>query len=209
MRQPFAKASPLCSPSIGAFPFSLDVSCILIYISRCLTVYAKEKRNDEKIDMKALSSNECIIMTLIMTWLFEKRNTIIFGYSGVQSLISLKVRAQFWVYRLCRGNLEMSGFAIRIAVSRIAMSRSVIAGIDSLIHRRSQIANVASSRLMVTSYSVMLAICDIAYRRSAVLEGLLLKGRVWCMRRDELRIAASQSCFSRSSNSSAFLFDAI
>lgn len=59
--------SSLCSPSIGALPFSLDVSCILIYISCCFTVYAKEKRNDEKTDMKALSSNECIIMTLIMT----------------------------------------------------------------------------------------------------------------------------------------------
>ena len=57
--------SSLCTLSIGALPFSLDVSCIKIYISCCLTVYVKEKRNDEEIDMKALSSNECIIMTLI------------------------------------------------------------------------------------------------------------------------------------------------
>jgi len=32
----------------------------------CLAVYAKKKGN-EKIDMKALNSNECIILTFIMT----------------------------------------------------------------------------------------------------------------------------------------------
>lgn len=57
--------SSLCTPGIGALPFSLDISCIKIYISFRLTVYVKEKRNDEEIDMKALSYNECIIMTLI------------------------------------------------------------------------------------------------------------------------------------------------
>ena len=76
----------------------------------CLAVYAKKKRNDEKIDMKALSSNECVILTLIMIWLFEKRDTIILGYSSMRSLISLRVRAQFWVYRLCRRILAMSPF---------------------------------------------------------------------------------------------------
>ena len=76
----------------------------------CLVVYAKNKRNDKKIDMKALSSNECVILTLIMIWLFEKRDTIILGYWSMRSLISLKVRAQFWVYRLCRRILAMSPF---------------------------------------------------------------------------------------------------
>ena len=76
----------------------------------CLAVYGKKKRNDENIDMKALSPNECIILTLIMIWLFEKRDTIILGYWSMRSLISLKVRAQFWVYRLCRRILAMSPF---------------------------------------------------------------------------------------------------
>ena len=135
----FEGISSLCSPSIGALPFFLDVSCILIYISCCLTVYSKEKRNDEKIDMKALSFNECIIMTLIMTWLFEKRNIIILGYSGVQSLISLKVCIQFWLTDYVEETLRWVFYEIRIAVSRIAMLISVVASIDSFIHRRSQI----------------------------------------------------------------------
>ena len=57
--------SSLCTPSIGVLPFSLDVSGIWIYISCRPSFYVKEKRNDEEIDMTALSPNECIIMTFI------------------------------------------------------------------------------------------------------------------------------------------------
>lgn len=39
-----------------------------------------------------------------MTWLFEKRNIIITGYSGVWPLISLNVFIYYWVYRRLRCN---------------------------------------------------------------------------------------------------------
>ena len=185
MRHLFVKASLLYSPSIDAFPFSLDVSCTLLYVRFCLTVYTKEKSNDEKIDMNALSSNECIIMTPIMNWLFEKHNTILLGYFGVQSLISFKARAQFWStdsfpWILCRGNFAMGdshrsiedcivkmchrrnwwSHTSQIATSQIA--RSKIA--------RSQIVN-RKSRLVIQSLCAayaMFAICDVAYRPSAI-----------------------------------------
>ena len=161
MRHPFAKASLLCSPSIDAFPFSLDVSCTLIYISCCLTVYTKEKSNDERIDMKDLSSNECIIMTLIMNWLFEKHNTILLGYFGVQSLISFKARAQFGLQttfleycaeEILRWVISMT----HITVSRIASWRCVIVGIDDRVYRRSQIAdrNIAISQIAISQIAL-------------------------------------------------------
>ena len=63
-----------------------------------------------KIDMKALSSNECIIMTPIMNWLFEKHNAIFPGYFGVQSLNSFKARAQLLAYRQLSLNTVLGKF---------------------------------------------------------------------------------------------------
>ena len=188
MRHPFVKASLLCSPSIDAFPFSLDASCTLLYVSCWLTFYAKEKSNDEKIDMKALSSNECIIMTPIMNWLFEKHNTILLGYFGVQSLISFKACAQFWYtdsfpWILCRGKFAMSDFcdlhrstedcvvkvchrrnwwshSSQIATSQIAISQIVISQIA--------ISQIVNSHPIIVCCLCDVTICDVPYRPSAI-----------------------------------------
>ena len=185
MRHPFVKASLLCSPSIDAFPFSLDVSCTLLYVICCLTVYAKEKSNDEKIDMKALSSNECIIMTPIMNWLFEKHNTILLGYFGVQSLISFKARTQFWStdsfpWTLCRGNFAMSDFcdthrSIEDCDVKMCHRRNWWSHSSQITNRRSQdrrsrIANCAWS----SNHCVLLMrCCDMWCCISAVGDSLI------------------------------------
>ena len=136
----------------------------------CLAVYAKKKRNDEKIDMKALSSNECVILTLIMIWLFEKRDTIILGYWSMRSLISLKVRTQFWVYRLCRRILAMSPFcdwnrSIEDCDIIKCYCKLPISQIADRWYRRLQNRDFHSVTYVVSSD---VAICDVAYRRSAV-----------------------------------------
>ena len=139
----------------------------------CLAVYAKKKRNDEKIDMKALSSNECVILTLIMIWLFEKHDKIILGYWSMRSLISLKVRAQFWVYRLCRRILAMSPFcdwnrSIEDCDVIKCYRKLPISQIAVLNDRRSQIARSQGFRFITLCYLCDISTCDVAYRPSAI-----------------------------------------
>ena len=147
MWHPFVKASLLCSPSIDAFPFSLDVSCTLLHVISCLTVYAKEKSNDNKDwheSFKLLWMYE--IMTPIANWLFEKHKTVLLEYFGVHSLISFKAWAQFWFtdsfpWILRRGKFAMGDFC--------DSHRSIVDRVVKMCHRRnswshlSQIAFIA------------------------------------------------------------------
>ena len=139
----------------------------------CLAVYAKKKRNFEKIDMKALSSNECVILTLIMIWLFEKRDTIILGYWSMRSLISLKVRAQFWVYRLCRRILAMSPFcdwnrSIEDCDVIKCYRKLPISQIAVLYDRRSQISRSQDFRFITLCCLCDIATCDVSYWSSVI-----------------------------------------
>ena len=139
----------------------------------CLAVYTKKKRNDEKIDMKALSFNEFVILTLIMIWLFEKCDTIILGYSSMRSLIYLKVRAQSWVYCLCRRILAMSPFCdwnrsiedcdVIKCYRKLPISQIVV-----LYDRKSQIARSQDFRFITLCCLCDIATCDVAYRPSAI-----------------------------------------
>ena len=141
----------------------------------CLAVYAKKKRNDEKIDMKALSSNECVILTLIMIWLFEKCDTIILGYWSMRSLISLKVCAQFWVYRLCRRILAMSPFcdwnrSIEDCDVIKCYRKLPISQIAVLYDRRSPDRKIA--RFSLYHSVLLMRHCDVRHRISAVGDSL-------------------------------------
>ena len=91
-------------------------------------------------------------------------------------------------------------------ISQIADRGSPISQIADRCHRRSLIADFIQ---WFMPPSAMFAMCDVAYRRSAFLEGLLFRERLGCMRCDEFRIALSQFCFPRLCNASAFPCDAI
>ena len=136
----------------------------------CLAIYAKKKRNDEKIDMKALSSNECVILTLIVIWLFEKRDTIILGYWSMRSLISLKVRAQFWVYPLCQRILVMSPFcdwnhSIEDCEVIKCYRKLPISQIAALYDRRSQDRKVFALSLCAAYATLRRVTSHIGHRR--------------------------------------------
>ena len=123
-------------------------------------------------------------MTLIMTWLFEKCNIIILGYSGVQSLISLKVRIQFWVYRLCRGNLCDECFLRFTSQCRGLRCREVSSQeliVLFIADRKSQIANHRSrdcrsqdrrSRFSFNHCMLLMRRCDMRRRISAIRASL-------------------------------------
>ena len=134
-----------------------------------------------KIDMKALSSYECIIMTPITNWLFEKHKIVLLEYFDVHSLIYFKARAQFWFtdtfpWILRRGKFEMGDFC--------DSHRSIADRVVKMCHCKnssshlSQIAFIAASQIVASqialSHSIIVcclrdvAIYDVAYRTSEI-----------------------------------------
>ena len=131
-----------------------------------------------KIDMKALSSYECIIMTPITNWLFEKHTNVLLEHFRVQSLISFKVHAQFWFtdnfpWILHRGKFAMGDFC--------DSHRSIADRVVKMCHRRnswSHLSQIAASQIAASqialSHSIIVcclrdvAICDVAYRTSEI-----------------------------------------
>lgn len=184
MRHPFMKASLLCSPSIDAFNFSLDVSYTLLHVISYLTVYAKEKSNDNKDwheSFKLLWMHK--IMTPIANWLFERHKTVLLEYFGVHSLISFKVHAQFWFtdsfpWILRRGKFAMGDFcdshrSIADHVVKMCLCRnswSHLSQIAFIADRRSHIAasQIALSHSIIVCCLCDVTICDVAYRSSEI-----------------------------------------
>ena len=138
-----------------------------------------------KIDIKALSSYECIITTSVANWLFEIHETVLPEYFGIQSLISFKARAQFWLTdsfplntaprKICDGRfLRLASQKSQIASSRCVIEEnhdrefSQIALIPdrSIADRKIADHNIYHSVFVCYLHNV--AICDVAYRPSEI-----------------------------------------
>ena len=126
------------------------------------------------------------LMTFITTWLFDKCDAIISGYSSMRSLISLKARVQIWIYRVCRRILAMSFFCDwyhsidgcdvikcyhRSQISQIAdcgYRRSHIVNIADRSFAWSQIADHNIARFSLCCFVLLVWHCDMRRRISAV-----------------------------------------
>ena len=75
--------------------FPLSFRCFLhINLYQLRVLQSTQRRSEMKrLDVKALIPNERIILTSIITWFFDKCNTIIPSYLSMRSLNSFKARA--------------------------------------------------------------------------------------------------------------------
>lgn len=110
-----------------------------------------------KIDMKALSSYECIITTFVANWLFEIHETVLPEYFGIQSLISFKAGTQFWL---------IDNFPLNTASRKICDGRFLRLASQ---RRGSHHQDVSSQKIMIADFrrSHLSQITFIADRRIA------------------------------------------
>lgn len=132
-----------------------------------------------KIDMKALSSYECIIMTSVENWLFEKHETVLPEYFGVQSLISFKARAQFWLTESFPLNTTprkiCDGRFLRLVSQHRGSHRQHVSSQKIMIanFRKSHLSQIAASQIAAFSHCVLLTWCWDMWRRISAIGDFL------------------------------------